>query len=157
MGNGRFQRTPRYSTRTKYRTVSKTRQVPRYVTKTRQVAYKEAIYRQDPIYRTFYTYQVNRWKNVAPRITKGQDTNPVWPSTEIKDDIPGIQIGDYKLGGRDDAYTIAIITQDEEAKTYTTDFNLNRWASLKDGQILLARIRLGRIEKLMTLEEAENE
>jgi len=155
LGNGRFERVPQYSTRTIYRTVTRTRQVPRYRTKYRDVPYKEAIYRQEPIYRTFYVYQINRWQNVSPRNTGGIGINPEWPSTHL--DNPGSSVGCYRLGERDETYTITVETNEEEKRSYNVKLDFSRWQELSDGESLIAKIGIGGVKTLMTLEEAERE
>ena len=154
LGNGRFERVPQYSTRNVYRTVTRTRQVPRYITKYRDVPYKEPIYRQDPIYRTFYDYRIDRWQNVSARNTSGNGIDPQWPSTQL--DNTGTSVGCYRLGGRDETYTIIVKTQEDKSRTFTLELDFPRWKELEDGQTLMAQMALGKIKNLMTLEEAEN-
>jgi hypothetical protein len=62
LGNGRFKRVPKYRTEAVYERVRKTRKVPRMVWKTRQVPYKETIYRDDPVYKPWYTYKTWVWR-----------------------------------------------------------------------------------------------
>jgi hypothetical protein len=153
LGNGRFRREPRYSTRTKYRTVTRTRQVPRYVQKSKQVPYQEAIYKQVPEYRTYYYYKVNRWQRITPRMTTGIGTGPHWPSTKL-DAYDTLEPGAKRLGKREEIYTICLRNTDpENKKDYSCNLDFSRWKSLEFGQKLVAKIRLGKVEELLTLEE----
>ena len=165
LGNGRFERVPQYSTRTTYTTETRTRRTPRYVTRTRQVPrivqrsrqvpYQDPIYRQEPVYATYYTYTINRWCDVDPRILRGQDRSPQWPSQELGN--TNNQVGSYRLGQRSETYSIMIRTTEKNPSSYTVELDFNRWNQIENGQQMVARIRLNRVEKLLTLEEAANE
>lgn len=155
LGNGRYSRTPTYSTRTKYRTVTRTRQVPNYVTKTRRVSYQDPVYKQVPEYRTYYNYRVNRWLAIAARKTSGRNKKPQWPDTSlpIKSGI-----GALRLGSRSGVYTVDLRVLDrDDFKQYSKSLDYGRWREINHGQRMIARIRIGVVTKLMTEEEAASE
>ena len=68
--NGYFE--DKYCTRTKYKTVTKTRN------KT------ETVYRDVPVYKTRYTYLIDKWIAAGEKTTSGNDFNPQW--ADVKTD-----------------------------------------------------------------------
>ncbi|MGI8640820.1 MAG: zinc finger protein [Pyrinomonadaceae bacterium] len=67
--NGFFE--DEYCTRTKYKTVTKTR------TKT------ETVYKDIPVYKTRYTYLIDKWTAAGEKTTSGTDFNPQWAKVEV--------------------------------------------------------------------------
>jgi hypothetical protein len=125
------------------------------VRKSRQVPYEDPVYKQVPVYQTYYVYRINRWQNVTPRVAEGVGVEARWPSQDLEN--TGDQIGCFRLGSREQTYTLTVRTQDDEQKTYTLTLDFDRWKELNDGRQMVARIRVGNIEKLMTPEEAAAE
>lgn len=62
--NGYFE--DKYCTRTKYKTVTKTRNRT------------ETIYKDVPVYKTRYTYLIDKWIPAGEKTTSGSDFNPHW-------------------------------------------------------------------------------
>jgi hypothetical protein len=118
LGNGRFRREPTYSTRTRYRSESHLE------------SYQEPIRRDDPVYRDYYFYKVDRWMESTPRALSGSGLNAQWPSTDVRD-------AKQRMGSREESYTISLReaspAEGAEPKTWTHPLDESAWRSYTDG------------------------
>lgn len=137
LGNGRFEREPVYTTRTKYRTVARTER------------YQEPIYRRDPVYRDYYLYTVDRWVPGEDRREQGSGLEARWPPTTVRDTR-------QRMGGREETYTIILTERSpepgEQARTWTRSLDEASWRSWRDGMIVVATIRLGSVVDMRAVE-----
>jgi len=138
LGNGRFKREPTYSTRTKYKTVS------------RQEPYSDPVYRYDPVYRTYYFYLVNRWVLAAPRTASGNDLNPQWPPTAVRD-------AQQRMAAREESYTLALTERGQKAgeqpRTWAHALDETAWRSWPDGATVVLTLRLGNVIGIAAAEQ----
>lgn len=111
----------------------------------KQVPHEVAVYRKDPVYRTWHTYDIWRWKSVTPVQVGGANTNPTWP-----DPRTGPR---RRETGRSEKY-LAYFTGNEPKKaTYTLELPLPKWSALTVGKSYQARINgLGQLVELLTPE-----
>lgn len=116
LGNGQVEvvRTPRYKTE--------------YYTET----YQEAVYRDEPVYRTKYYYEIGRWKVDYYLKTNGNDKNPYWYETDLPTVVYSPVYGDDRQNSRYENYYVIIITEAEDISEITTDYNT--WISLEPYQ-----------------------
>jgi len=138
LGNGRFKREPTYSTRTKYKTVS------------RQEPYSDPVYRYEPVYRTYYVYLVNRWVPGAARTTSGNDLNPQWPPTAVRD-------AQQRMAAREESYTLALTELAQKAgdqpRTWTYSLPEAPWRSWPDRSTVIVTLRLGSVIEIAAAEQ----
>ena len=138
LGNGRFKREATYSTRTTYRTEG-------YQSGTR----REPVYRQVPVYRTYYQYLVNRWVAGQDRITQGQSVLPIWPSTIPRD-------ADQRMTGRAEVYQIHFQEisppSGSVARTWEQTLDEAKWQSWRDGTIVVLAVNTFGIQEIKTAE-----
>jgi hypothetical protein len=113
LGNGRFDRQTRYCDRAKYRTV--------YYTE------REAVYRDVPVYRDSYTYDIDKWVDTRTVPTSGltkSDPAPHWGNLVLL--IAGSQsLGSERESRRVESYTVTLTY--DEGKTYTITVPYADW------------------------------
>ena len=56
---------------------------PVYENRTRTETYRDPVYREEPVYETRYTYDVDRWKAVRTAKASGHDQSPQWPDPKL--------------------------------------------------------------------------
>ncbi|MBS1796161.1 MAG: hypothetical protein JSS81_20075 [Acidobacteria bacterium] len=105
--NGFFE--DKYCTRTKYRTVTKTR------TRT------ETIYRDVPVYKTRYTYLIDKWVAAGDKTTEGNDFNPRWADVAV-DNVR------TREAGRTETYNLLCKELGGRNKLYKTALTAANWA-----------------------------
>lgn len=115
LGNGQSQvvRTP------KYKTVYKTE------------TYKEPVYRQEPVYRTKYYYDIGRWKETSTLCTAGIDQQPYWKDTKIPESVTNPKYEDQQLGDRHEEYSVRI--KDDKNRNQMVPYNYDDWIKLEIG------------------------
>ena len=144
-GNGSF--------KTDYYSCPKTRQVPYTVSvqKTRQVPYQVPVQKsrqvedthQEPVWDTWYTYQVDRW--VTDRwVTATDKTTPKvdWPKvTDLhQDPAPGTQVGEERVGNKEDwRENYSVIYTDAKGGSHTEQKGYDLWAKLEKDETIPAR------------------
>ncbi|MDB9496795.1 zinc finger protein [Spirulina major CS-329] len=96
---------------------------PVYETRTHTETYEEPIYRDEPVYDTEYTYEIDRWVvNRTPTVS-GLDQNPQWPLLEL-----GAQ---EREGDRTATYTI--LFQGDNGRDYPVTLDLDTWSQFEPG------------------------
>ncbi len=84
-----------------------------YRTENRTETYREPVYRQEPVYDTKYTYQIDKWVGAGSVPASGNDHNARWPEVSLG--------GNRREGGRSESYTIHLSANDgQDKKDYTT-------------------------------------
>lgn len=87
----------------------RTRQVAQY--KDVEVCEQVPKYRDEPVYATYYTYNVWEWVSIASAITTGSDFEPRW-STDYRIDDK------HREAGRQQYFTVTLVDKKEESFTY---------------------------------------
>jgi hypothetical protein len=59
---------------------------PKFTTRYRTECNMEPVYRDDPVYRTKYTYEIERWILDHDEVVVGNDKEPRWPEIELRED-----------------------------------------------------------------------
>ena len=99
------------------------------------------VYREEPRYRTWYDYQVDRWIVDRAATASGKTSNQVyWPEpTGLRDNgIPGDQVGEERVGdGRHSIYTI--IYNDSNNVIHVDNVKESLWQSVEVGKTIPAR------------------
>lgn len=113
--NGYFE--DKYCTRTKYKTVTKTRN------KT------ETIYKDVPVYKTRYTFLIDKWVPAGEKTTSGTDFNPQWASVAT-DNIH------TREAGRMENYSLLCKELGGDNKLYKIKLKAEDWSKFKNGERL---------------------
>lgn len=94
-----------------------------YETRTSTETYEEPIYRDEPVYQTKYTYEIDRWLvNRTPQ-TSGNDRNPYWPEIVL-----GPQ---ERQGAGEETYRVDF--EGKNGKSYQITMPLARWLDFEVG------------------------
>jgi hypothetical protein len=114
---------------------------PVYETQIRTETYEEPIYRDEPVYQTKYTYEIDKWVVVRTAEADGRDHSPVWPVVNIG--------SDEREGERTEIYTVFFT--DEEGKEYSLELTENEWRGYEMGQgVTLKLDAFGNLEEVET-------
>ena len=95
-------------------------------------SYEEPVYKQVPVYRTKYDYDIGRWKHLRDLTTEGYDKeNVYWPSTDVPTSVSFPSYGDERQGSKSETYNIVVI--DEEGDTQNVSSTYSRWIETNVG------------------------
>ncbi|MCB1160790.1 MAG: zinc ribbon domain-containing protein, partial [Leptospiraceae bacterium] len=135
-GNGTF--SDKYCDKTKYCSESYTEN------------YREAIYRDEPVYKTKFRYEIQKWIHERDVNSRGNDNveKPYWPKTYIGE-------GRYvslqeREGKRVDEYIIILkYIWKKKEEVYKKSIPERKWSSFKKGDVFKAEInRVGSIKNI---------
>ncbi len=104
MGNGYFKTT--YRTENVYKTVY------------RQETYQVPVYKDVPVYKTKYTYNIDRWKYYRSATAAGHDHKPYWPDFRLNTK--------EREGARRETYMVNFVNKKGKILTYTAR-TLQEW------------------------------
>lgn len=137
LGNGRFERVPTYTTKTRYKTVD------------RLETYRDPVYRYDPVYRSYYFYLIDRWVPGADRREQGSGLEARWPPTNVRD-------AKQRMGSREESYSITLLERapetGKEPRTWTRSLDEAAWRAWPDGTATVVTLRLGSVIDMQGLE-----
>lgn len=112
--NGYFE--DKYCTRTKYKSVTRTRN------KT------ETVYKDVPVYRTRYNYEIEKWVTVDEKTTSGTDFNPQWAFVQTDKT--------HREGKRAESYNLICKELGGENKIHKVKLTPENWSSFQIGERL---------------------
>ncbi len=107
---------------------------PRYRTEYKTETYQEAVYRQEPVYRTKYYYDIGRWKKIDSLDTRGNGQEPYWAETSLPTSVSSPSFGDKRQGVRSENYYVTL--KPEEGEVYETTFSYDKWKNMKVGDYI---------------------
>ena len=110
---------------------SKVVKTPKYKTVYKTETYKEPVYRQEPVYRTKYYYDIGRWKETSTLCTAGIDQQPYWHDTDLPSYVDDPKYDDQKLGDRHEEYSVRI--KDDKGKNQLVNYSFDDWEKLEVG------------------------
>ncbi len=110
---------------------AETVQVPRYRTEYTTETYQDPVYRDEPVYRTKYYYDIDRWLEVSSIDTSGRDQKPCWGDSDLPESVSSPDYGDRKLGKRHENYYV--IFEDKKGNEQKEEYSFDEWNSLKVG------------------------
>lgn len=110
---------------------SKVVQTPKYKTVYKTETYKEPVYRQEPVYRTKYYYDIGRWKETSTLCTAGIDQQPYWHDTDLPAYVDNPEYDDQKLGDRHETYSAKI--KDNKGRIQLVNYSFENWKQLEVG------------------------
>ena len=88
------------------------------------------VYRQEPVYQPYYTYDIDKWIVVRTAQEGGGDHSPFWPRADLT--------GDEREGERSETYTIIFRDQDGEIRKHTVD--LDEWNTFERNQSVVLKL-----------------
>ena len=110
-----------------------------YETQIRTESYEEPIYRDEPIYRPLYIYEIDKWIVIRTDDAAGSDHSPYWPRTELS--------SDEREGGTTEYYLVTFVDSDGETHEFET--SLEEWQALEEGQRVVLKLNaLGQVSKV---------
>jgi hypothetical protein len=98
----------------------------------RQESYDEPVYRQEPRYQPWYTWDIDRWVPDRTVRLAGTDDEPRWP------DVPAATERE-RPGARHEAYRLELRTKEGKSFTWVCPDEA-RWRSFTKGQAVVATI-----------------
>lgn len=120
LGNGNFEDV--YSTRPVY--------------EDKQEEYREPVYRQDPVYRIKYAYQIYEWVIDQTSVAKGQDQNSHWPKGAPNQKR-------WRDGAKNERYVLCV--SEKNGKQYRIETSFERWDQLLVGTVVKAKKRFSQV------------
>lgn len=93
-------------------------QTPKYETKTRIETYEEPVYRDDPVYRWYYFYDIDRWLHSDWLKTENYDQDPYWYDTDLPTNIDSPEYGDLKQSTRKETYTVLVVDDKRNSSSF---------------------------------------
>lgn len=116
-----------------------TSQRPIYETYYETETYEEPVYRSEPVYRTKYYYEIDKWLYERSVVTTGTDKSPYWGDTHLAtDERTSSQTEKYIVKGVD--------TKTEKEISFS--LSLDVWSTLEIEQTIKVKITFGHGEIL---------
>ncbi|MCA9366211.1 hypothetical protein KC722_01385 [Candidatus Kaiserbacteria bacterium] len=116
---------------------------PTYTTQDRTEYEQQPVYREEPVYDWYYTYDIDKW--LHDRVERAGDTNqrPKWPEYTLDGDIE-------RVAKQDEKYLVRFKTVEDEI--IEREYPLESWAKLRIGQqFQIDRNRVGHIQAIKPL------
>lgn len=98
------------------------------------------VYRNVPVYKTKYYYDIDKWTFLKNITTEGSDFSPYWGEYTLNN-TPGI--GQTRVGDTTERYYVTVLVNDK-AKEYSMDYDL--WQTMTIGQNVKLKVQLGHAE-----------
>ncbi len=89
-----------------------------------KVTEKEAVYRDEPVHRTKYEYDIERWVAARTDRSRGSDQKPYWPESDLA--------SNERQAGRGEKYSV--LFQDQKGQTYNFDYPEPQWKNFGRGK-----------------------
>lgn len=112
---------------------------PTYTTQYRTESYQDPVYRDDPVYDTWYTYHIEKWVPDRTRRAVGSDQKPYWPDYHLANVKERVSAETEKY---------LVLFKDTENRMYTKALELTDWQGLHPGQsVTITTNRFGTVLK----------
>ena len=128
--NGYFE--DKYCTRTKYKSVTKTR------------SRTETTYRDVPVYKTRYNYLIDKWIAAGEKAASGTDFNPRWENVPVDN-------AKTREAGRTESYNLICKELSGNNKLHKIKLTAENWSKFKSGERLHGKKDF--FGKLISIEE----
>ncbi len=117
-----------------------TKQEPVYEKRSRTVTEQEPVYREDPVYKDWCTYDIDKWHKARVERAGAKDGSPRWPDTRLAGDKE-------REGAKTEVYRA--VFKDPKGKTYEwKKAPLDAWQKLKVGEGYKVVVKLGDVTGL---------
>ena len=110
---------------------------PVYETYYETETYQDPVYRSEPVYRTKYYYEIDKWLPERTVTTKKNDHSPYWGEPNLSNV--------ERISGKREVYHITVYLPDnEETNTYTVSYD--QWKALEIGEETRIKVTFGHAE-----------
>lgn len=110
---------------------------PVYETYYETETYQDPVYRSEPVYRTKYYYEIDKWLPERTVTTKQNDHSPYWGEPNLSKV--------ERTSGKTEVYRITVYLADkDETNTYTISYD--QWKDLSLGEETKIKVTLGQAE-----------
>ncbi|MGK7928297.1 MAG: Ran-binding zinc finger domain-containing protein [Spirulina sp.] len=108
-----------------------------YETRTRTETYEDPVYRDEPVYETKYTYEIDRWLRDRTEFASGGNKKPYWPEFVLKNK--------ERAGKRSQIYKVYFTG--DKGKNYTLELDPGLWSTFDRGESHILKVnRLGGVK-----------
>ena len=107
-------------------------QRPVYETYYETEEYQEAVYRDEPVYRTKYYYEIDKWLYERSIDTNGLNQEPYWAETVLKEN--------ERISKKSQKYYITGINSKDEEQTISLDYDV--WINLSVNQTIKVKVSI---------------
>ncbi|MEA5471529.1 zinc finger protein [Spirulina sp. 06S082] len=108
-----------------------------YETRTKTETYDDPIYRDEPIYETKYTYEIDRWLRDRVEVASGVTKQTYWPDFVLN--------AKEREGGRSQDYKVYFTG--EKGESYTLELDPDFWSTFDPGESQILKVnRLGGVK-----------
>lgn len=94
--------------------------------------YQSPVYKDEPVYRTKYYYEIDKWLYERKVMTSSKDNKPYWGESKISKD--------ERESSKHEAYYINAVNSDGKTDKYTISYDY--WDTLKVGESIKVKIYL---------------
>ena len=118
---------------------TETRSRPVYRTETYTEEEEVPVYRDEPVYRDWYTYEIDRWVENRVRKSGAKDHDPHWAEYALQDL--------ERVGEKKESYWVVVRTLEKKKnRNYDVEVPYGQWQGLSMGQEATLKIRgLGKV------------
>ncbi len=109
--------------------------------KTEYYTEREAIYRQEPIYRTKYHYEIERWVFDHYETTSGHTDTPYFATPDLAEK--------FRTNGTKEEYTVTAFINRDDSKTGVYTLSFEDWSSVNINQTIRAKVHVGNYIELI--------
>ena len=95
----------------------------------------EPVYRQDPVYRTKYQYDIERWVFDHYEITSGHTDEPYFAAPKLAEN--------FRTNGTEEKYTVTAFRNRDDSKMKVYTLSFEDWSSVKVDQTVRVKIHIG--------------
>lgn len=114
-------------------------EVPKYETYEEIEEYTEAVYKDVPVYKTKYYYEIDKWVYKESVDSNGNDKNPYYPKVTLKDN--------ERISSKSQEYFIS--GKNSKGKIYTIPINKEKWENLNSNDKVKFKIYFGGTYKVI--------
>ncbi|MBP7842782.1 hypothetical protein KA017_02140 [Candidatus Woesebacteria bacterium] len=113
---------------------------PVYTTQHHTETYQEPVYRDEPRYQTWYTYEIEKWVNARTEKSSGASHEVYWPEYNIG--------SNERVGVKTESYNVQFV--DEEGETYSETLSYDEWMTFERGATYQAEVNaFGQIMEIL--------
>lgn len=101
----------------------------------------QVLVRQEPIFATWYEYDIDKWIYQRKEVSTANDRKPYWPSYNLNLDGYTV-IGAERIGGKTELYQVLFetINQNKESKIFTYKVNQDEWYEYQNNVVYELKI-----------------
>lgn len=107
-------------------------QRPKYETYYEEKEYEVPVYRDEPIYRTKYYYEIDKWLYERTVLTKDSNKEPYWGEVNLSEN--------ERESTKKEIYYV--IGKNEEGKSRQLKFSYEEWSNLEIGQTVKLKVSI---------------